>query len=46
MPEHAIAQVGGAATVLSATAIGEEIARLGPAPDAAPRARPLAEAWT
>jgi two-component system chemotaxis response regulator CheB len=44
MPEHAIAQVGPAAEVLSATAIGEEIARLGPAPDIA--IRPLAGAPT
>jgi chemotaxis response regulator CheB len=44
MPEHAITEVGAAAEVLSATAIGEELARLGPAPDI--EIRPLVEAPT
>jgi two-component system chemotaxis response regulator CheB len=42
MPQQAIATVGGAAEVLAAAAIGDELARLGPTPDIA--IRPLAEA--
>ena len=44
MPQRAIAAAGGAAEVLSAAAIGEELARLGPAPGIA--VRPLARAPT
>jgi two-component system chemotaxis response regulator CheB len=44
MPEHAIVAAGGAAEVLAATAIGEALARLEPAPEIA--VHPLAKAPT